>query len=314
MEDLNDLAYFVKVVDHHGFAPASRALGMHKSKLSRRIAALEDRLGVRLIQRSSRRFAVTEIGQTYYTHCLAMLVEAEAAQQSIDQATAEPLGLVRMACPPGLLAYRMGESIAEFMARYPKVEIQLKAYNRPVDVIAEGYDLVISNQTSPFAIASLAMRKLGEISQLMVAAPELVAKHGAPRLPTDLRSFPAVGMSSAPTGLNGTDRHWKLVHADGAIAEVPFAPSMMTDDLTAARMAALAGIGAACMPDLLIAEDLQNGRLVELLPEWRAPNIPVFATFPSRRGILPSVRALLDHLAGECAPYRTGTNLTHGAS
>lgn len=309
MEDLNDLAYFVKVVDHHGFAPASRALGMHKSKLSRRIAALEERLGVRLIQRSSRRFSVTEIGQTYYVHCLAMLLEAEAAQQSIEQATFEPLGLVRMACPPGLLAYRMGRSIAEYMSRFPKVEIQLKAFNRPVDVIAEGYDLVVSTQAPTLGTASLAMRRLGEISQMMVAAPALLVAHGTPSIPTDLKPMPAVGMCNMPNGPNDADRHWHLEHGDGAVAEVLFVPRMTTDDLSAARAAVLEGVGIACMPDLLIAEDLQRGSLVELLPEWRAPNIPVFATFPSRRGILPSVRALLDHLAAECAPYRTGTNL-----
>ena len=115
MQDLNDLYYFVQVVDHGGFAPAGRALGMPKSKFSRRIALLEERLGVRLIQRSTRRFAVTELGQTYYTHARAMLVEAEAAEDAIRRAHAEPRGVVRMSCPVTLLEASVGPMLAAFL-------------------------------------------------------------------------------------------------------------------------------------------------------------------------------------------------------
>jgi DNA-binding transcriptional LysR family regulator len=143
MRDLNDLYYFVQVVDHHGFAPAARALGMQKSKLSRRIAALEDQLGTRLIQRSSRKFSVTEIGLAYYQHCLAMLVEAEAAQALIDGARSEPCGTIRVACAPGLLTYQMSGLIVRFMALYPDLDVQLHSTSRRVDVIGEGFDLAI---------------------------------------------------------------------------------------------------------------------------------------------------------------------------
>ena len=127
MQDLNDLYYFVQVVDHGGFAPAGRALGMPKSKLSRRIALLEERLGVRLIQRSTRRFSVTEIGQEYYAHCMAMLVEAEAAEEVIDEVAPEPRGVVRMSCPTALVCFQVGAMIARFMAANPRVEIIWKA-------------------------------------------------------------------------------------------------------------------------------------------------------------------------------------------
>ncbi len=300
MNDLNDLAYFVKVVDHRGFAPAARALGMQKSKLSRRIAALETRLGVRLIQRSTRRFAVTEIGQTYYQHCQAMLVEAEAAQQAIDRASSEPIGLVRLACPPGLLSYRMGQSVAEFMAAFPKVEIRLKALNRPVDVIMEGFDLVVTTEAPRLETATLAMRKLGEIRQCMVASPALVGADRLPLSPTDLKAFPAIAI-----GGEG-ELEWRLIHGDGAVATISFVPRLLTDDLSALRAAAMAGIGIVQMPDLMIHDDLQERRLVEILPDWRSPNIPVYAVFPSRRGLLPSVRELLDHLAQDCSPYNRG--------
>lgn len=116
MQDLNDLYYFVQVVDHGGYAAAGRAVGIPKSKLSRRILELEQRLGVRLLQRSTRKLAVTEIGQEYYRHCVAMLVEAEAAQETIDRSRSEPQGLIRVSCPPALVCFEIGTMIARYMA------------------------------------------------------------------------------------------------------------------------------------------------------------------------------------------------------
>ena len=130
MQDLNDLYYFVQLVDHGGFAPAARALGMQKSKLSRRLQALEERLGVRLLNRSSRHFSVTEIGREYYDRCRAMLVEAEAAEQVIAQAHSEPCGIIRVACPVALLHFQFGALIARFMAAHPAVEVHLESTNR----------------------------------------------------------------------------------------------------------------------------------------------------------------------------------------
>lgn len=138
MQDLNDLFYFVQVVDHGGFAPAGRALGMPKSKLSRRIALLEERLGVRLIQRSTRKFVVTNLGRTYYGHARAALVEAAAAEEAIQRTRAEPRGIVRMSCPTTLLDVRVGPMLADFLRQHPQVELHLDATNHQVDVLGEG--------------------------------------------------------------------------------------------------------------------------------------------------------------------------------
>ena len=307
MQDLNDLAYFVKVVDYQGFAPAARALGLQKSRLSRRIAQLEARLGVRLIQRSTRRFSVTDIGQSFYQHCAAMLVEAEAAQDVVEVIRAEPAGLVRIACPPGLIAYRMGAAIAQFMTAHPKVEIHLKAYSRPVDVIREGFDIVIQTGQPQPTSASLVLRKLGEVSQCVVAAPALLEGRPALALPSDLAQLPIIALSahSAPGAADRIELH--LVHGDGTTASVAVRPRLISDDLAALRAAALAGIGLVQMPNLMIQDDLAAGRLITVLPAWSSPNIDVSAVFPSRRGLLPSIRALIDHLAGDCVPYRRGT-------
>src|SRR5688572_17786186 len=146
MQDLNDLYYFVQVVDHGGFAPAARALGLQKSRLSRRMLALEGRLGVRLLNRSSRRFSVTEIGREFYERCVAMLVEAEAAEQVIAEVSAEPRGVIRVSCPIALIGFQFGALVAKFMAENPAVEIHLEATNRRVDVLAEGFDVAIRVQ------------------------------------------------------------------------------------------------------------------------------------------------------------------------
>lgn len=299
MRDLNDLYYFVQVVDYGGFAPAARALGMQKSKLSRRIAALEDQLGARLIHRSSRKFSVTEIGQAYYQHCLAMLVEAEAAQAVIDSVTAQPRGVVRVACVPGLLTYQMGALIAEFMALYPEVEVHLHSTSRRVDVIGEGFDLAIRVREPPLEQTDLVMRKLDESVHRLVASPELMARFTAPSGPADLADWPSLDFGPA-----NRDHVWALNHKDGMTASVRHAPRLVTDDLHMLHEGALHGVGVVLLPTVTVSRDLEEGRLIDLFPDWRPKPWIAHAVFPSRRGLLPSVRLLLDFLVEGCAAQR----------
>ncbi|WEK42516.1 MAG: LysR substrate-binding domain-containing protein [Candidatus Sphingomonas colombiensis] len=295
MQDLNDLYLFVQAVDHGGFTAAARALGLQKSKISRRIGLLEDRLGVRLIQRSTRSFSITEIGQEYYRRCLAMLVEAEAAQIVIDQSRADPCGIVRLSCPTALLAFQFGELLARFMAHYPEVELHVESTNRRVDVIGEGFDLAIRVRPPPLTESDLVMRRFDERTIHIVASPALL--HG--RLiatPADLTALPSLD-SRSPS----SEHRWHLIHVDGSVAEVRHKPRLVIDDMAVLREAALAGVGAVRLPTMAVLDDLQAGRLMKVLPNWRPPNEIVHAIFPSRRGLLPSVRALLDFLAAECA-------------
>lgn len=297
MQDLNDLSYFAAVVDHGGFAAAGRALGIPKSKLSRRILLLEERLGVRLLNRSSRRFSVTEIGRAFYERCVAMLVEAEAAEQVIAEAHAEPRGVVRMSCPAALLSFQFGELVARFMAQHPAVEVHLESVNRRVDVIAEGFDLAIRVRFPPLAPTDLVMRRLDESTQCLVASPALV---GSPlQSPADLGALPSLDL-----GPPHRDHLWQLHHADGRAATVPHQPRLITDDMTVLREAAIAGVGVVQLPTIFIWNDVRAGRLVHVLPTWRPPAGIVHAVFPSRRGLLPSVRTLIDFLARECASER----------
>jgi DNA-binding transcriptional LysR family regulator len=284
MEDLNDLYYFAQVVEHAGFAPAARALGMQKSKLSRRIGLLEDRLGVRLVQRSSRSFSVTEIGQEYYRQCRAMLIEADAAQAVIDSMQSEPQGVVRMSCPPSLLDYQFGDLIAHFMAAHPKVRVHLKALNRKVDLVAEGYDLAIRVGVEAVEQADLVMRKLGETEQRLIGSPDLLKDCPPVEVPTDLGAMPSLDF-----GLPQNAHLWRLHHVDGRTAEVPHQPRL---------------VGVAQIPTLMVESDIAAGRLIDVLPHWRPRNEIVYAVFPSRRGLLPSIRTLLEFLSDECRPHR----------
>lgn len=298
MQDLNDLYYFVQAVDHGGFAAAARALGMQKSKLSRRIGLLEDNLGVRLIQRSTRRFSVTEIGQEYYRRCVAMLVEAEGAQAVIDQSRSGPCGTVRLSCPTGLLTFQFADLLGRFMALYPDVELHVESTNRRVDVIGEGFDLAIRVRPPPLDESELVMRRFDERTIRLVASPELLRTRTV-LLPSDLSSLPSLDFGPA-----GGEHRWRLFHGDGSSAEVSHKPRLLSDDMAVLRQATLCGVGVVRLPTLVVWDDLQAGRLVTVLPDWRPSNEIVHAVFPSRRGLLPSVRALLDFLADECAAQR----------
>ena len=292
MQDLNDLYYFVRAVEHGGFAPAGRAMGVPKSKLSRRVAQLEERLGVRLIHRSTRHFALSEVGQRYYEHCRAMLVEAEAAQEAIESLAAEPRGTIRLTCPIGLLNFHVGEMLARFMVRYPNVSIHLDATNRRVDVLGEGLDLSIRVRPQPFEDSELAHRVLSDRGQCLVASPLLVERLGMPQNPKDLSDWPSLSRA-----VPQESHVWALENANGESVVVHHAPRYITTDMLALKSAALAGVGVAQLPILMLPQELESGTLLRVLPDWQPPREVIHIVFPSRRGMLPSVRALIDYLA-----------------
>ena len=296
MQDLNDLYYYAQVVEHGGFAPAGRALGIPKSKLSRRIAQLEERLNARLVQRSTRNFVVTDLGQRYYDQCKAMLVEAQAAQNVIDSVQGEPRGKVRMTCPVGLLNFHVGEMLAAFMAQYPQVTVQLEATNRRVDVLAEGVDLALRVRPLPLDDSDLVLKTLSDRGQCLVASPQLIARHGAPVAPEELASW--------PTLYRGTPEEpavWTLENSAGQRVQVRHQPRYLTTDMLALKSAALKGVGVVQLPILMLTKELECGALVPVLPDWRPPREVIHIVFPSRRGILPAVRALIDFIADQYA-------------
>ena len=307
MDDLNDLAYFAHVAEHGGFAAAERATGIPKSKLSRRIAALEAALGVRLIQRTTRRFALTDIGQRMLQHARAMLAEAAAAQALATEQTAAPRGTVRLSCPPALLQHGVGEMLARFLNAWPLVTLRVQASNRNVDVWQDGVDLALRVRAPGAALPQdEVVRPLALSPHVLVAAPALLTSAAPPATPADLAQLPTLDLGNSPD-----EGRWRLSGPGGAQAEVPLAPRLVADDMGALLCAALAGVGCAALPRLLAHEPLARGALQEVLPGWAPPPGLVQAAFASRQGMRPAVRQLLDALAagfdalvreGRCLP------------
>ncbi|HEF4761190.1 TPA: LysR family transcriptional regulator [Pseudomonas putida] len=294
VEDLNTLYYFTQVVEHHGFAAAGRALDMPKSKLSRRIAELEERLGVRLLNRTSRHCSLTEIGQAYYQRCLAMRVEAESAAELIERNRSEPQGLVRISCPTALLNTWVGPMLTRYMLKYPRVELFIESTNRRVDLIHEGIDIALRVRFPPLENTDMVMKVLGNSIQSVVGHPSFVERLSSPPSPADLSGLPSLHWGSAQR-----DYQWELLGDDGASAVIRHAPRMVTDDLLALRHAVIAGVGVVHLPRVVVRDDLAAGRLVELVPGWAPKCGIIHAIFPSRRGLLPSVRTLIDFLGEE---------------
>ncbi|MEQ8227588.1 MAG: LysR family transcriptional regulator [Rhodospirillales bacterium] len=296
MQNLNDLYYFVVAVEHGGFTAAGKALGVPKSKLSRRVSELENRLGVRLINRSTRTFAVTEVGRIYLEHCKAMLVEAEAAQEAVDALRVEPRGVIHMSCPVAILHAHIGGMLADFMALYPEITVYLESTNRRIDLLNEGIDVAIRVRPPPLEDSDLVMRVFSDRSQCLVANPELFRDQRAPQSPADLNEWPSLGI-----GVRQQSYSWTLYGPGGAMANVHHTPRFVTTDMIALRTAALAGVGIVQLPLLMVKDQMEEGALVNVLPDWAPRREIIHAVFPSRRGMLPAVRALLDFLADRFA-------------
>lgn len=288
--DLNDYVLFAEVVAHGGFAAAGRALRQPKSTLSRRIAALEARLGVRLIERSTRRFRVTEVGQAFHERCRLLILDAQQADAVVAEALSEPHGLVRCSCPVGLVE-ALSLTFQAYMTRYPKVRLQVVALDRPVDLIAERIDLAVRVRLTLDTDAALTLRTLGRSTRILVADPKLAMRCAGQPLAT-LAELPTL----SPTDQIG-ELEWELLNAEGEARLVKHTPRMTCGDFGALRDAAAAGLGVAFLPDHSCRELLESGRLVRVFPDWSSRAGIVHVVFTTRRGLPPAVRALIDQLA-----------------
>jgi len=292
MQPLDDFYYFAKVVEHGGYAKAGRVLGIPKSRLSRHVAALETRLGVRLVNRSTRRFVVTDVGQEVRRHALAMLAEADAAIEAVEFARAEPRGLIKASCPVALAQVTMAQFLPEFLARYPSIRLVLYATNRRVDVLNEGFDVALRVRTTPTGEDGLVMRTFGQSRHVLVASSEYLKERGRPEQPQELAQHATLSFEPE------SDRQtWQLLDSDGVTASIEHTPRLVCHDFPLLRASVLAGLGVALLPESVVREDIETGRLQQVLPAWTVPLGVFHAVFPTRRGLLPSVRAFIDFLA-----------------
>ena len=299
MHDLNDMRFFAEVVERGGFAAAGRALGVPKSRLSRRIADLEAQLGVRLLQRTTRKLSVTEVGEVFLRHCVAMRDEAQAAADAVIQAQTEPRGTIRIACPVTLAQTTLGPILPLFLARHPHVKIDMRVSNRVVDLVEEGVDVAFRVRQTLDDSGSLVIKNFGPTSTMLTASPAQLARQGAPSSVHDLVRLDTVNMSAADGRAT-----WHLVGPNGAEHTFVHQPRYVADDLLTLKFAVL--------PEYMCRDEIRDGRLALVLPGW-APRVGLFhAVFPSRRGLAPAVRRFLDFVGEYVASEGQGDIIAAG--
>ena len=296
MLDLNDFFYFVQVVDRGGFTAASRTLRLPKSTLSHRIRQLEAGLGVRLLNRTSRRFGMTDAGGEFYRHATEMLQLAEQAEASIRHRLSEPIGTVRFTSGVATMQFALRKTIADFLVRHSRVNVVAHATDQKVDIVGENYDVAVRAHSDPLPNSTLVQRTLAPAPWLLFGGAAYLDANGSPRTPEDLRKHSSLFMMR--TGISPA---WRLRHASERKSEVvvPLTPRLMSDDMVGLKHAAIAGLGIVALPGYVCREELRSGALRRVLPTWLAGDSTLTALLPYRQGLLPSVRAFIEHLAAQ---------------
>ena len=285
--DLNEIAVFARVVQSGSFTRAARELGMPKSTVSRKVTALEARLDARLLQRTTRRLGLTDAGRAFYEYAARIVADVEEAGHAVNRLQGTPRGLLRVTAPVSLGF--LGGALSSFLRRYPEVDLDFVCTDRVVDLVEEGFDLAL--RAGKLADSSLVSRALATIVRHAVAAPRYLQRHPAPARPEELRQHDCLlfGPSSP--------RHvWQL--EDGKrLVEVAVRARFVVNDMDMLQDVTLSGEGVALLPEHSCVGDIRRGRLVRVLPEWRAPETPFHAVYPSTRHLSPKVKALVEHLA-----------------
>lgn len=299
MLDLNDFFYFVQVVDHGGFTAAGRALGMPKSTLSHRIQQLESKLGVRLLNRTSRRFGLTQAGEEFYREAQSVVSAAEAAESLVRQRVAEPSGSVRFTAAIGTAQFAVRDILMKFVLEYPKVNLVEYLTSRQVNLLGENFDVAVRAHSEPLADSRLVSRTLTVAPWVLVAGTRFLKKVGSPKTPEDLKQFPCLTVwraNSSPT--------WRLRAQEGERETVlPVTPRLLSNDLSTLKRGAIEGMGIAALPAYICKSELRSGDLIRVLPGWLAGQSTFTALMPHRRGLLPGVKLFVEYLARHLPKY-----------
>ena len=292
MQDLNDLYYFAQVVERRGFSAAARALNVPKSRLSRRITALEESLGIRLLQRTTRQLSLTAAGEQFLLHCQEMTASARAAHDAVLHLKAEPSGRVRISCPVAIAERMVAPALPEFLDAWPNVSVEIMVTNRRVDLISEGVDLAIRVREQLDTDAEFVVRHLGSSGGSLVASPAYLERAGTPMHPDELETHRTLNFADP-----GSDPRWTLMDQAGDRQSFNVLPGVVCNDFSILVEAAERGCGIALLPTIATQAARQAGSLVRVLPQWRSVDGLLHIIYPSRRGMLPAVRVLLEFLA-----------------
>jgi DNA-binding transcriptional LysR family regulator len=299
MLDLNDFYLFVQVADRGGFTAASRVLQIPKSTLSHRIQRLEESLNVRLFNRTSRKFGMTDAGVDFYRHAVATLREAKLAEHAVRCRLSEPSGTIRCTGGVATMQLAMTGIISDFLVQYPKVNLVVHACDRLVDIVGENFDIAIKAHSGPLPDSTLVQRKLAPAPWFLFAGSNYLAANGEPQRPQDLQDHPSLFMMRT-----GVDPVWRLRLAKQEHkAENEFVmlltPKLLSDDWIGLLEAAIKGLGIVALPAYICCKAVKSGALRRVLPDWIAGDSTITALIPNTQGLPPSVRAFLDHLTRE---------------
>ncbi|WP_180041011.1 LysR substrate-binding domain-containing protein [Acinetobacter sp. YH12218] len=298
LSDLDDFYCFAQVVEHGGFSAAERATDIPKSKLSRRVYNLEEHLGVRLIQRSSRHFAVTDIGMNIYRHAQVMMNAAQAAHDLVDHLSTQPRGLIKVSLPVSIAQNEMTKILPEFLKQYPEIKVQMMVTNRRVDIINEGFDLALRVRSNLDDDPNLVIRKFETIEQHLFASQAYLNKFGELKQPEDLSQHQILSMAD-----EHLDQHIIVTDAQHHQKKIKVNPTVMGSDLSMLAALACQDCGVALLPDSIVSDHVKSGALVRVLPEWKAAHGIFHAVYPSRRGLLPAVRVFIDYLVEKLSQH-----------
>ena len=290
--DLNDVLTFARVVRAGSFTAAARELGVQKSSVSRRVSALEEHLGARLLQRTTRALRLTDEGRVFYDHCQRALAELQDAEEALGGMGARPKGLLRITAP--LSFGFLGPIVAAFLQRWPEVEIELVCTDRVVDLVEEGFDVAIRAGKLPDS--SLIARRVGSLPRFLVASPSYLRRRRTPRTPADLAAHDCVSF--------GARRSPWLLQSEGASIEVAVASRLLVNDYDLLRQTIVAGLGIGLLPEPDCVQPLADGRLKRVLPAWTGVETPIHAVYPSLRHLSSKVKAFIDHLQVEMGERR----------
>lgn len=287
---LEDLFYFACVAEFGSFSAASRELGVSKSLLSRHVDALEKKLDVRLIERSTRKLALTNSGQLLLPHCQAILQELDAARDTIAQVRSSPHGLIRIGCPVSVSLHLLRPRLSIFLRRYPEVSVEMVVTNRAIDLYEEAVDLALRVRSEMEEPGGVIVKPLAQMTRRLVASASFLEQFPI-TVPDDLSSAATLDISS-----KAGRYHWPLQALQGVKKSIEHQPRLISDDLDMLHETALQGLGVALLPSFMCTRDLAEGRLVAVLPEWQPTSATYYAVVLSRKGMRPAIRAFLDFL------------------
>lgn len=295
MQSLTDIAIFVKVVELSSFTAAADALEMSQPVVSKSITRLEEKLGARLLNRTTRRLSLTEAGSELYRRSVRALEEIENAELEVARFQTEPRGTLRVSAPMSFSILQLGAKLDRFLDRYPGVTMELSLDDRRVDLVEEGFDVAI--RIAHLRDSSLVARKIVPCRQVLCASPAYLKKHGTPERPEDLLEHNCILYSFLTNA-----REWRLVDEQGETHVVPLKGSLQTNNGLVNRAACISGVGIVMLPTFYVGDQLRSGELVPILCKFRPVDIAVYAVYPERRNLTPKVRAFVDFLAETFGP------------